>query len=216
MNITSGINGVSNTYNFTSVVSKTSNENVNTVTAEDIVAHIKALGAASVVLDEKDYYSLSNRNAPGLHINISPTILQRMLTDSEYREKQYDIIRNNIEVIADPRVLAARNDSCGPEVIGYSSFGMIMWPGTERSWEFSVARFVGDDEIEASDELTSKMQKENIPMKFNMSLSQMFMNKFAIKNNPFDMFEKVSNAYDKHASIISVNPHNKNRAEANS
>lgn len=220
MNITKDIYPTSNLYNYTSAANSTDEAtnytNIDTVTAEDIVEKIKELGAVTVELDECEFRSKTDTRLPGLHVNISPSILKKMIDDPVYRESQYALIQHNLRVIADPRVLAAEYaKGIGPEVIGFNSHSMRLDLKNEGYNKWTVSRFTGDDDVkvsEPSDEteksLLSKTQQEKSCKSFDVSLSQIFArryaerfaergNIFAMQNNQVDLFEKVSNAYDK-------------------
>jgi len=144
MNIINGIHQANNTYiSGTSFIKKARFEEINTITAEDIVAKIKSLGNnVYVLLDECERHSISRTLEPGMHINISPIILQRMVDDPVFRERQFDIIRNNLDVISDPRILIGRD----LQAKGSLSFSMLMTSVVSEShWTFTLDRSAGSD-----------------------------------------------------------------------
>jgi len=200
MNITNGAHPTNNSYkgitNANKASDKTGNANYNAVTAEDIVARIWALGTgiAAVTLDECDSRS-SRLSCPGLHINISPSILQRLIDDPAYRESQFDIIRRNLEVIADPRILEAQIAAAGPgptgnplDIIGIQAFSMLMHPVNNGARAFSLSDFIIMDD-EAVEELegdyaeAAQEHEQGNTLNLQQAMFQQLASQFALKRD---------------------------------
>jgi len=147
MNITNGINSSSHVHFAGALTAKTASfAGINAVTAEDIVNKLKSLGNVHVWLDECEMTGIAKaRPEPGLHLHISPAILQRMVEDSDFRERQFDILRNNLEVFSDPRFLTGRGeaDSLSLSVLMTSAFPESRWTFTLDPALKHEARYVG-------------------------------------------------------------------------
>ena len=94
----------------------------NTLTAEDILAKMRALGATNVGVQSTDYstagaipdeywFDENGQFKTNFIVTIAPSLMERLIKDPVFLEQQLSILRGWASVFHDPRVLAATENA---------------------------------------------------------------------------------------------------------
>ena len=74
----------------------------NAITPEYMLESIRNLGVASVRMDDCEHRSvlpLEYNGISGVHVFIAPSMMERLINDADFREQQFEILRQNVEVM---------------------------------------------------------------------------------------------------------------------
>ncbi|MCL1877982.1 MAG: hypothetical protein FWF80_03925 [Defluviitaleaceae bacterium] len=111
-------------------------------------------------------------------LTMGPFMMERMLNDPDFREQQFSIIRHNISVLSDPRVIEATG---GEDIIRATFLTMIR--GDNGMLKFSISDFV-DVDYDATKygiETFELPKPQDAQSDLSIGLSEALIKKFSIQ-----------------------------------
>ena len=100
------------------------------ITSEEIANKMKEIGVSEVEFLRYEGMSLtSSRSGRGITVQISPSILQKLINDNDFRERMFELLRENVELTSDTRFEELSRGTFNIRMTSHSS---------EREWSLAV------------------------------------------------------------------------------